>query len=90
MGVQHARPRAQGGRNQIKFAYETGTDGNVNFDALKVGAEKDICAPATVEAGYTGLFDGTLESLTKWRMAGAGLVRPPGGLLASAARAAWA
>ena len=60
------------GVNQLKFAFETGTDGNVNFDALKIGTEKDICTPATVEAGYTGLFDGTLESLTKWRMAGPG------------------
>ncbi|MDA0139368.1 family 16 glycoside hydrolase [Solirubrobacter deserti] len=60
------------GANQIKLAFETGTDGNVNFDALKIGAEQDICAPSTIEAGYTGLFDGTLESLTKWRLAGAG------------------
>jgi hypothetical protein len=60
------------GVNQIRFAYETGTDGNINFDALKIGSEKDICTPAAVEAGYTRLFDGTLESLTKWRLAGAG------------------
>lgn len=60
------------GVNQIKLAFETGTDGNVNFDALKIGEQKDICAPANIEAGYTGLFDGTLESLTKWRLAGAG------------------
>ena len=62
----------QAGVNQIKFAFETGTDGNVNFDALKIGETKDICTPANVEAGYLGLFDGTLESLTNWRLAGAG------------------
>ncbi len=60
------------GVNQIKFGFETGTDGNVNFDALKIGESKDICAPATLERGYVGLFDGTLESLTKWRLAGPG------------------
>ncbi|MDA0179614.1 DUF1080 domain-containing protein [Solirubrobacter phytolaccae] len=60
------------GVNQIKFVFESGTDGNVNFDALKLGESKDICAPATLEPGYVGLFDGTLESLTKWRLAGPG------------------
>ena len=62
----------QAGVNQIKFAFDSGTDGNVNFDALKLGETKDICTPANVEAGYLGLFDGTLESLTNWRLAGAG------------------
>ena len=47
--------------------YETGDDGSVNFDALKVGAERDICTPPAAGAGYTGLFDGTLESFTGWR-----------------------
>ena len=60
------------GANQITLRYETGTDGHVNLDALKVGEGQDICAPAEVEPGYTGLFDGTLESLTKWRLAGPG------------------
>ncbi len=60
------------GANTISIRYEAGDDGNVNFDVLKVGEGADICAPATPEAGYTGLFDGTLESLTKWRHAGAG------------------
>ncbi|NHC14961.1 family 16 glycoside hydrolase [Motilibacter deserti] len=61
----------QAGNNTITFKYETGVDGNVNFDALKVGAGVDICTPAT-EAGYTSLFDGTLESFQKWTMAGPG------------------
>ena len=60
------------GVNLIRFAFESGTDGNVNFDALKIGEGQDICTPASTEAGYTGLFDGTLASLTKWRLAGAG------------------
>ena len=33
------------GANQIKLAYETGTDGNVNFDALKIGAEQGHLRP---------------------------------------------
>ncbi|RKQ92121.1 PA14 domain-containing protein [Solirubrobacter pauli] len=60
------------GTNQIKLSFDSGTDGNVNFDTLKIGEAKDICAPATLEPGYVGLFDGTLDSLAKWRMAGPG------------------
>ncbi len=62
----------------------------MNFDALQVGDGADLCAPATLEPGYVALFDGTLDSLSKWRMAGPRLVRPPGGLLACAATAARA
>jgi hypothetical protein len=60
------------GTNQIKLSFDSGTDGNLNFDVLKVGESKDICTPAALEPGYVGLFDGTLESLTKWRLAGPG------------------
>jgi glucose/arabinose dehydrogenase len=60
------------GANTISIRYEAGDDGNVNFDALRVGESADICAPAAIEPGYTGLYDGTLESLTDWRLAGAG------------------
>ena len=39
---------------------------------LKVGTERDICSPQAAGAGYTSLFDGTLDSLTGWRQASAG------------------
>jgi hypothetical protein len=59
------------GANTIAIKYDAGDTGNVNVDALSVGAN-DICAPAVVEEGYTPLFDGTLASFEKWKLAGAG------------------
>jgi hypothetical protein len=60
------------GANTITLRYDVGDDGNVNFDLLKVGPDQDICAPAEVEPGHTALFDGTLASFTRWKLAGAG------------------
>ncbi|MGW2095661.1 family 16 glycoside hydrolase [Promicromonospora sukumoe] len=61
------------GVNTITVRYDEGDDGNVNLDALKVGAgAADICRPAKYERGYTALFDGTLASLDGWNMAGPG------------------
>ena len=60
------------GTNQISLRYDTGDEGRVNFDAVKVGGGRDHCTPATLEPGYVGLFDGTLESLDKWTLVGAG------------------
>lgn len=60
------------GTNTIAFKYDADVDGNVNFDALSIGASVDICSPVAGESGYTGLFDGTLASFDKWKMAGAG------------------
>ncbi|WP_260459133.1 family 16 glycoside hydrolase [Actinotalea ferrariae] len=62
----------QQGTNTIGLRYDDGDDGNINVDVVRVGAEPDICAPSTPEDGYTALFDGTLESLGDWRLAGAG------------------
>lgn len=59
------------GANTITLKYDQGDDGNMNFDVLSVG-NPDICAPAEIEDGYTGLFDGTLASFDNWRMAGPG------------------
>ena len=59
------------GSNTISLRFDQGDDGNVNFDALSVGGG-DYCSPAAVESGYTGLFDGTLASFDKWKMAGPG------------------
>lgn len=60
------------GVNTIAVRYDTGDEGRMNFDALQVGDGADHCAPITQEPGYVALFDGTLESLSKWRMAGPG------------------
>ncbi|MDA0136353.1 family 16 glycoside hydrolase [Solirubrobacter deserti] len=60
------------GVNLITIKRDAGDDGRVNLDALKVGGGVDHCAPATLEPGYVALFDGTLASLDKWRMAGPG------------------
>ena len=60
------------GSNTITLRYDTGDDGWVNIDVLKVGTERDICSPQPAGAGYTSLFDGTLDSLTGWRQASAG------------------
>ncbi|GGI08100.1 hypothetical protein GCM10011354_27410 [Egicoccus halophilus] len=60
------------GENTITLRYEAGDDGNVNLDLLTLRDDRDLCAPFEPEAGYTSLFDGTLESLTAWRLAGAG------------------
>jgi hypothetical protein len=60
------------GVNTIAVRYDTGDEGRMNFDALQIGDGADHCAPAALEPGYAPLFDGTLESLTKWRMAGPG------------------
>ena len=62
----------QAGQNTITIRYEPDDDGWVNFDVLKVGEGNDICTPQTAEAGYTSLYDGTLESLDAWRHATAG------------------
>ncbi|MBD8062644.1 DUF1080 domain-containing protein, partial [Actinomycetaceae bacterium Sa1BUA1] len=59
------------GANTIALRYDQGDDGNVNLDVLSVG-EPDICEPMTTEPGYTALFDGTLESFSDWKLAGAG------------------
>ena len=60
------------GTNTIAFKFESGDDGNVNFDALSLGSSVDVCSPVAGEAGYTGLFDGTLASFDKWRLSGPG------------------
>lgn len=60
------------GSNTIALKYETGDTGNINVDALSIGASVDVCSPVAAEDGYTGLFDGTLASFDKWKMAGAG------------------
>lgn len=61
------------GVNTITLRYDEDDDGNVNLDALKVGAgAADICRPAKYERGYEALFDGTLDTLDEWRLAGAG------------------
>ncbi|MCM3661119.1 DUF1080 domain-containing protein [Georgenia satyanarayanai] len=59
------------GANTVALRYDEGDDGNVNLDVLSVGAP-DICEPMTPEPGYTALFDGTLESFSDWKLAGAG------------------
>jgi len=60
------------GANTIALKYETGNKGNINVDVLSIGSATDICAPAQIEDGYRGMFDGTLASLDDWRMAGPG------------------
>ncbi|WP_460750773.1 family 16 glycoside hydrolase [Myceligenerans cantabricum] len=60
------------GVNTITLRYDEEDDGNVNLDALAVGRRADLCGPARYERGYEALFDGTLESLDGWRLAGAG------------------
>ncbi len=60
------------GTNTVALKYDAGDDGHVNIDMLSVGGGADICAPAEVEEGYTGLFDGTLASFEDWRLAGSG------------------
>ena len=60
------------GANSIALKYETGNKGNINVDVLSIGSATDICAPAQIEDGYRGMFDGTLASLDDWRMAGPG------------------
>lgn len=64
--------RLKAGVNRITLRYDEGDEGNVNFDALKVGGGEDICTPQRPASGYTSLFDGTLSSLASWRMAGPG------------------
>ncbi|MET0353370.1 MAG: family 16 glycoside hydrolase [Plantibacter flavus] len=60
------------GSNAVALRYDEGDDGNVNLDVLSVGTATDICTPASIEDGYTGLFDGTLASFDEWRLAGPG------------------
>ena len=60
------------GTNLITIRRDAGDDGRVNLDALKVGGGPDHCAPAQLAPGEVALFDGTLESLDRWRMAGPG------------------
>jgi len=60
------------GSNTIALKFDADVQGNVNFDALSIGASQDICSPVAGEAGYTGLFDGTLASFDKWKMSGPG------------------
>ena len=60
------------GSNTITIRYDTGDDGWVNVDLLKVGTDRDICSPQAPGAGYSSLFDGTLDSLTGWRHASGG------------------
>ncbi len=62
----------QEGENTISVRYEPGDDGFVNFDVLKVGEANDICTPQDAGAGYTTLFDGTLDSLEPWQHASGG------------------
>ncbi len=65
--------RLQKGVNTITLRYDEDDDGNVNLDAFKVGGgAADICKPERYEQGYQALFDGTLDSLDEWRLAGAG------------------
>ncbi|WP_018930459.1 family 16 glycoside hydrolase [Gracilibacillus lacisalsi] len=64
--------RLETGTNTITLRYDEDDDGNVNLDALKVGGRPDVCGDQEYEKGYTALFDGTLESLSGWRMAGDG------------------
>jgi len=72
-GVQTRDLDLQAGANTIKLVYEDGDEGNINLDVLNIGEDQDICEPGEVEAGYTALFDGTLQSLQDgWRMAGPG------------------
>ena len=59
------------GTNTISLRYDSGDDGNVNLDVLSVG-EPDICAPIDQPDGFEPLFDGTLTSFDKWRLAGPG------------------
>lgn len=59
------------GSNTITLKYDQGDDGNVNLDVLSVGAA-DICAPIDQPDGFRPLFDGTLASFDKWRLAGPG------------------
>ena len=60
------------GTNTIAFKFDADVTGNINIDALSIGASVDVCSPVTAEAGYTPLFDGTLASFDKWKIAGAG------------------
>ncbi|MBO0608396.1 family 16 glycoside hydrolase [Myceligenerans salitolerans] len=60
------------GTNTITLRYDEEDDGNVNLDVLTVGRHTDICRPERYKQGYEALFDGTLESLDGWRLAGAG------------------
>ena len=60
------------GSNAVALRHDEGDDGNVNLDVLSVGDTLDICTPAEIEEGYTGLFDGTLASFDQWRLAGPG------------------
>lgn len=63
----------EAGTNTLTLRYDPEDDGNINVDVVRVGVGgPDICAPSTPEDGYTALFDGTLESLGDWRLAGAG------------------
>lgn len=60
------------GVNTITVRYDEDDDGNVNLDALAVGRRTDLCRAQRYEPGYEALFDGTLESLDGWRLAGSG------------------
>ena len=60
------------GTNSIMLKYDTGDQGNVNLDVLSIGDSMDICTAAEIEDGYRPLFDGTLDSLDDWRLAGPG------------------
>ncbi|AEG45430.1 family 16 glycoside hydrolase [Isoptericola variabilis] len=62
----------QAGANTISVRYDAGDHGNVNLDVLSVGENPDLCSPTEADPGYTALFDGTLATFDKWRLAGAG------------------
>ncbi|WP_344106299.1 family 16 glycoside hydrolase [Myceligenerans crystallogenes] len=64
--------RLRAGVNTITLRHEADDDGHVNLDLLTVGGKPDICGAEDYEEGSTALFDGTLESLDGWRMAGPG------------------
>jgi PKD repeat protein len=54
----------------------TGTE-TASFERFTVGdppLDPETCEPATPEAGYTMLFDGTRASVADWRMAGPGSI----------------
>ncbi|MBA2952584.1 DUF1080 domain-containing protein [Nocardioides sp. MAH-18] len=62
------------GANTIAIQCDRATDFcRLNFDAIQVGGTApDPCAAAPTDPGYTPMFDGTFDSLDRWRKAGAG------------------
>ena len=70
------------GSNTITLRYDTGDDGWVNVDVLKVGTERDICSPQAAGAGYTEPLRRHARQPHGLAAGERGLVRPPAGLLA--------